>query len=444
MEKKKQMSNSLFIMGLLLLVIVISDCQLTQASLTPVGIGGRVKVDGVYTNNLTVTIKNMNTGNTAVTTTTQVPIGAGFYQCALNADNNDVLNITCVYNGTAYHNQSIVDLNKVTQWLNLSIVVMPGTYTPIANFTWTPSNIYIGTMVSFHDTSTDVDADMVSWVWSIGGTVYTTRNPNHIFPTSGLKIVTLTVTDQMSHIDICSKNLNVISGDGGGGDDGDGGGGDDDNPPSANFNYNPSIVFVGNQVEFNDTSTDVDHDISVYNWTVNNLPSGETRNITKYFNATGTQAVKLTVTDSKGNTDSKTRVFYVHNLNDSNVTLFNVTVKVKINSQGLPLVNVSLYNQSVYLQSVLTNNTGVGILHVNQGGNYRITVSFQSVSESKNVTVSGDVVVLFNIGLQQNDSTNPTSKNPFKGNTVPGFEALVFIAGVALVMFVFKRRNKKR
>jgi len=64
---------------------------------------------------------------------------------------------------------------------------------PVANFSWTPSLVYVGKTVSFKDTST---GSPTSWAWVFGdGGTSTLQNPTHIYNAKGVYNVKLTATN---------------------------------------------------------------------------------------------------------------------------------------------------------------------------------------------------------------------------------------------------------
>jgi PKD repeat protein len=421
------MNKKILIVNCILISLLLSVCFFQQVTAeTPVGISGRVKVNGVYTNDLTVTIKNLQTEHTAVTTTSSTINGNGFYSCAMMASQGNALNITCTYEEKNYYNEIAVDIDETIQWLNLSIITNPGENSPIANFTWFPSTMRADMMISFNDLSTDLDEDIVTYIWSIAGTIYTEHNPYHIFVTSGTKTITLTVTDAMDHVDICSRVITVLPAYGVG-----------DHPPVANFTYTPLEAYTDRQISFSDTSTDVDDDIITYSWKIDDVSVATTKNPTYIFIHPGNFSIKLTVTDSNGNTDDISRLLIVYA--EDLVPQYNITVKVKYGTQALPTANVSIYRNATYVGSDFTNETGVALLQVNETGEYRIIVKYAGVSDEKNVTVStSGLIVLFNVDVDNGADGNG---NPFNKQT-PGFEIGVFIISLIAAILIFVRLKK--
>ena len=59
-----------------------------------------------------------------------------------------------------------------------------GNIAPTAEFTWSPTPVYIGRSIQFTDNSTD-DGKIVSWLWNIGGVEFTEQNPTVIAAPDG-------------------------------------------------------------------------------------------------------------------------------------------------------------------------------------------------------------------------------------------------------------------
>lgn len=55
---------------------------------------------------------------------------------------------------------------------------------PTADFTWSPTPVYIGRPLQLTDASTD-DGKVVSWLWNIGGVEFTEQNPTVIAAPDG-------------------------------------------------------------------------------------------------------------------------------------------------------------------------------------------------------------------------------------------------------------------
>jgi PKD repeat protein len=155
---------------------------------------------------------------------------------------------------------------------------------PSADFSYA---VTPGLVVTFADTSTDVDDDIESWSWSFGdGATSTAQHPTHTYATKGTKPVTLTVTDATGKTGSVTKDVFVAS------------------PPFASFTYQPPAPVNGSEVLFTDTSTDPDGTVVGWAWTFGDDGSSTLRHPRHTYPASGTFPVSLTVTDDDGSTAS--------------------------------------------------------------------------------------------------------------------------------------------
>ena len=84
----------------------------------------------------------------------------------------------------------------------------PTNEAPVASFT-VPDNVYIDTVFTFTDTSTD-DVGIESRFWDFGdGSNSTQQNPTHTYTSIGSFQVTLTVTDANDETDSDTKTIVV-------------------------------------------------------------------------------------------------------------------------------------------------------------------------------------------------------------------------------------------
>ena len=206
-------------------MFLASICFSVTAINNPVGIGGQVLKDGEPATGCQLTITNDNSGEVFSKTVNN----NGYYACGMDANENDKIIVSYVYEGTTFSNYVFVDFSHVTQWLNLSITSGSsngnggngngGTPTPppfpnlpYADFAWTPLQPSEDESVFFTDLSTDDDDDVLSWVWSIDGQTIEQKNVEYIFTNPGNYLISLTVTDSMNLYDTKQAMLVVAKG----------------------------------------------------------------------------------------------------------------------------------------------------------------------------------------------------------------------------------------
>ena len=116
------MEKKIFSQIIVILLMLAMIPNVSSQPSSPVGVGGYIINDsGVPCGGQTVRITNNNTGLYAVV----ISDSNGLYACGLNASNGDILFGSCT-GGLGGTNQTIANLSNVTQWLNITITILPG------------------------------------------------------------------------------------------------------------------------------------------------------------------------------------------------------------------------------------------------------------------------------------------------------------------------------
>jgi len=160
---------------------------------------------------------------------------------------------------------------------------------PIAEFTFSPSDPSIQDEVNITDTSTDPDGAITSCFWDFGdGTTSTLKNPSHTFTRKGEWQVTLTVTDNDGAEDSITHTVTVIN-----------------LQPEASFNctLNPQTDM---DIQFTDNSVDPENMSLSWFWDFGDGNTSELQTPTHKFATEGDYNVTLTVTDDENATDTFT------------------------------------------------------------------------------------------------------------------------------------------
>lgn len=180
---------------------------------------------------------------------------------------------------------------------------------PIASFNYEPLDVYVDTPVDFINDSTDPDGDSLTYQWeykkpnsSNWETFSTSKDPSNIpLNIGGDWEVRLTVSDG-SLSDVDSKVIHVKS-----------------YPvPVADFEYQPSTIYIDTNVSFINYSYIRDNSPLAYKWeyqkpnSSNWVQFSTEREPEQVFNQKGVWNIRLTVTGAYGS-DSVEKLLYVQN-----------------------------------------------------------------------------------------------------------------------------------
>ena len=263
-------------------------------------------------------------------------------------------------------------------------------YKPTAYFTYAPSsNITDLTIITFDGSnSSDPDGSITNYTWNFGdgkkayGTIVT-----HKYDDDGNYNVSLTVIDNDGAWDIMTKEIFVAN-----------------IPPVANFSYTPnaSYIIVGQQVNFTDTSYDVDGFIWEWKWDFGdgNIYIDHTGvSPTHAYAVNGVFNVTLTVKDNDFSSGSVTKRITVKDLSPPRIK--NLTAYP--NPQEIyGIVNITC---------LVIDNVNVNVVKMNitdPYGNF-------SIKEMKNIKNSSIYYYVSNYSIEGNYSyfiwANDTSDN---------------------------------
>ena len=263
-----------------------------------------------------------------------------------------------------------------------------GNRAPVANFTHSPATIYSDTTVSFTNTSTDPDGDVLSYTWSFqapGSSTWTdfskVKDPSRIFNSKGTWNIRLTVNDgTAAHSTV--KSLVVQN-----------------RTPVAQFTHSPTTIYSNTTVSFNNTSSDPDGDTLTYQWAYQQPGStswvdfSTVRNPSRVFNIKGTWNIRLTVNDGT-TSHAVTRPLIVSNRNPvadfswNPTTIYNDTT-VNLTNSSSDLDGDTLTYQWEYQQPgsttwvrFSTNENPARLFAIKGSWNIRLTVNDGMASHS--------------------------------------------------------------
>jgi len=208
--------------------------------------------------------------------------------------------------GTFTISLTISDNAGATVTETKDVIVGPPNQPPTATFTATPTNGEVPLTISFDaSASTDANDSISSYVWDFGdGETGVGVNINHVFQSTGIFTVTLTVTDENSASAAFSSDIEVFPA-------------GSNQPPNAKFSSDQLSGEAPVTISFDAAaSTDVDGNIKNYAWDFGDGETGDGIQTQHTYNVAGTYTVLLTVTDNRGDTSQDSVIIRVRNPND--------------------------------------------------------------------------------------------------------------------------------
>jgi gliding motility-associated-like protein len=197
---------------------------------------------------------------------------------------------------------------------------------PVANFSASPTSICVGACVNFTDMSTSSTAGgITTWAWTFTGAVTTSssvQNPTNIcYSAAGTYQVVLTVTDANGTDTETKIGYITVS---------------TCTPPTVGFTISDTTICAGSCITFTNNSVGA----TLWQWTFENgtPPSSTNQNPgTVCFNSSGTQEVKLVVSNAFGS-DSIVHyvtVFQPQQIFAGNDTIIQLNQSVNLNATGV-------------------------------------------------------------------------------------------------------------
>jgi len=196
------------------------------------------------------------------------------------------------------------DSDSVTKSVQVTAPVEEPNNPPTADFTFSATDL----SVDFASTSSDIDGNIASYSWNFGdGSSSVSANPSHTYGSEGTYSVSLTVTDNDGDSDTVTKSVQVTAPVA-----------EPANPPVIN-SVSVSTRKTGpwNRAEVNWSVSDADGDLtsvkteildgsSVVDSITTSVSGSNGSGLTELRNRGSISAVKVTVTDSEGNTTTQT------------------------------------------------------------------------------------------------------------------------------------------
>lgn len=210
---------------------------------------------------------------------------------------------------TGHYNVKLVGENLIGERDSIVINILARNYSTgtTADFSYSAASVYLGDTVTFINTSTSTAGSATAEWWDFGDASSTVEeNPVHIYMSPGIYSITLTSGNSGTGSDTTIKCVNVL-------------------PPNtdikANFFFSPSPAFIGSQLQFTSISYTANGLITNWKWDFGDGSSVVTiQNPTHVFTDPGIYLIKLSITNSLGQTDTLIKAITVNSLQQE--TLF--------------------------------------------------------------------------------------------------------------------------
>nr|MDO8115393.1 PKD domain-containing protein [Candidatus Sigynarchaeota archaeon] len=298
---------------------------------------------------------------------------------------------------------------------------------PVPNFIANATYIEPGNAVQFNFTGYGGMAPSTfQWNFGNGAGNSTDRDPIYAFSTPGNYSVTLVVTDNsnkrgtITKANFISVSVNL--------------------PPAANFTINPTSPVDGQQIQFTDTSVDLDGTVVGWQWNFGDFTANSTaRNPTHVYNLPGTHMTTLTVIDDRGKFGTR---------------VMNITVV----AQNTPPMAVFIFGpvspvvgQSVVFSDLSTDFDGVIVSREWSFGDGTANATSQNSAHVYSIPGTFTVTLTiidddgasdtfqYNITIAETDPSG-TSKSIGQGVSIILASAL-FCAGIVSIIVMRKRRG---
>jgi len=200
-------------------------------------------------------------------------------------------NMSYIYNQKGTHTCRLIVTDSIGVLSEDTCLVNVMNRSPIAEFTFSPSDPSIQDEVNITDASSDSDGTVTSWFWDFGdGATSTFQSPSHTFTQKGEWQITLTVTDNDGAETSITHTVAVIN-----------------LPPAASFNCTPTPQ-TDMYIQFTDNSVDPENKSISWLWDFGDGNTSEMQTPTHKFTTEGDYNVTLTVTDDENATDTFTMI----------------------------------------------------------------------------------------------------------------------------------------
>ena len=292
----------------------------------------------------------------------------------------------------------------------------------------TEHTILTGEKVNFDggQSAASTGSSITDYKWDVDGDNqwdYQTQIASYTYSKKGTYTVTLEVTDSIGVKDTDTSTVTVQN-----------------RNPTAAFEYNPKNSphpTTLDTVSFTDTSTDSDGTLASWYWNFGDGATSTERNPTHKYTTGGTYTVSLKATDNDGGYDTETKSITV-------VEMANIVGTVKDGEGNLISgATVRLYTAGTtsLLKSATTDSMGRYTITEVVTNTYDIEASksgYDNNKKSSKYVSSGENTIDFVLTIP----SQPSPTKPDDGNGTPGFELILVICAIALILIGNRTRKK--
>lgn len=430
--------------GLIIKIMLITIAILIMLSTTlyifakanppmPIGICGKVTINGEAVNDGYVIIRNVDT-NEVINADIE---NNGFFVASTSGISGNLINVSFYYENKYFYNETKINTEYPTQWCNISINIETDendedeenkeNKKPIIVF---PDEIkgYTGEEIIFDASSCyDTDGYIISYEWSVYDyppfskvgisfkkTWYSEKNIVGILRVYDNDLAS---TSKSFYIIINDKNESEIE---------NNTENNTDNivnitlPPIANFTYD-GILEYNNSIHFISTSYDQDGYITNWTWVIGgNIFYGENITYTLPYDEDDYYwlNVILTVVDNDKLINQIENVLLINKNNTIDTEKYNLKIITEKE------VSIIIKNEE---NEILENDYGKEFEFILPKGSYKVIYAYDGKEYVNNITLNKNETISFSI--------NKTGKTPFI--EVPTFFIILIIA-----LFIYKMRDE--
>jgi PKD repeat protein len=309
-----------------------------------------------------------------------------------------------------------------------------------------PSSGTVGTSYTFSTSATDSDGDKIKYLFDWGDGTESSwtglvssgsqGSSSNTWYSPGTYFIKTQVKDEHGTTSGWSTTIYITISDGDIEED-------TNKQPDASFTFSPSNPTTDDIIQFNDKSTDYDGTIASWSWNFGDVTSSTTKNPQHKFSTTGTYTVVLEVTDNDGAKKSLSKTITVRQPeppNNQPTANFSFTPSTATTNDTIQFTDNSIDTDGTITAYLW--NFGGGTSSTNKNPEHRYTTNGIYTITLKITDNDGATDLTSKAILVENPHSNDLTANSNNKGT-PGFELIIIIGAIALVMF-WRRKRRER